>query len=149
MSERYALRFGASAPAGEILLVVDRDAGVATFDALIDLGVEHGAVAVRDDDVAAPRGRLVEVRADGLWAEVVREADDHWSFGLEAFGLRFDSVDEARTGDVGERVPFGYDLEWDRGRVVGEILVGRARIPVDTSGQVQWVSGAGSAPSTR
>ena len=149
MSERYALQFGTSPPTGDVVFTVDRVSGVATFDALFDLGAEHGVVAVRDDDVAAPRSRLVEVRADGLWAEVVREADDHWGFGLEAFGLRFATIDEARTSDVGERVPVGYDLEWDRGRVVGEILVGRARIPVDTAGQVQWVSGGGSVVSTR
>ena len=134
MPERFALQFGSSPPSGEVVVTIDLDAGVATFSALLDLGPEHGVIAVRDDDAAAPRGRLVEIRADGLWAEVVREADDHWGFGLEAFGLRFATIDEARTSDVGERVPVGYDLEWDRGRVVGEVLVGRARIPVDTAG---------------
>ena len=107
-----------------------------------ELVVEGGVVVVHDDDVPLPRGdpavrarsRLIEVRADGLWAEIVHEADDHWSLGLEAFGLRFDTLDEARASDVGERVPVGYDLEWDRGRVVGEILVGRSRTPVDTTG---------------
>ena len=101
-----------------------------------------GVVVVHDDDVPLPRGapavlarsRLLEIRSDGLWAEVVHEAEDHWAFALEAFGLRFDTLEEARTSDVGERVPVGLDLEWDRGRVVGEILVGRARVPVDTTG---------------
>jgi hypothetical protein len=134
MPERYALRFGTTPPAGDIVLAVDRRRGVAAYEAVLDLGHDHGVVAVRDDDVRAPRGRLLEVRADGLWTEVVPEGDDHWSLGLEAFGLRFDSVAEARVADVGERVPVGYDLEWDRGRVTGELLVGRARIPVDTPG---------------
>jgi len=115
-------------------LTLDRAQGVARFAAYLDLGAEHGVIAVRDDEVTLPRGTLVEVRADGLWAEVVHEADDHWSLGLEAFGLRFDTMDDARSSDVGERVPVGYDLEWDRGAVVGELLVGRARIPVDTTG---------------
>ena len=35
---------------------------------------------------------------------------------------------------MGERVPVGFDLEWDRGRVVGELLVGRERIPFDGVG---------------
>jgi hypothetical protein len=102
----------------------------------------EGVVVVHDDDVPLPRGapavlarsRLLEVRSDGLWAEVVHEDEDHWAFALEAFGLRFDTLEEARTSDVGERVPVGLDLEWDRGRVVGEILVGRARVAVDTTG---------------
>jgi hypothetical protein len=121
-------------PAGDVSLTLDVSRGRATFDALLVLGDELGVVAVRDDDVPLPRQSLVEVRADGLWAEVVHEADDHWSFGLEAFGLRFATVEEARTSDVGERVPVGYDLEWDRGRVVGELLVGRTRVAVDTTG---------------
>ena len=105
----------------------------ATYHA--ELVLPDGVVVVHDDDVPLPRSSAsLEVRADGLWAEVVHEGDDHWSFGLEAFGLRFDSLEEARTSEVGDRVPVGLDLEWDRGRVVGEVLVGRARIPVDTTG---------------
>jgi hypothetical protein len=101
---------------------------------LAELVTTDGVVVVRDDDVPLPRGALIEVRADGLWAELVPEADDHWSFGLEAFGLRFDTLDEARASEVGERVPVGADLEWDRGRVVGEVLIGRARLAVDGTG---------------
>ncbi|HEX5586382.1 MAG TPA: hypothetical protein VFZ17_03665 [Acidimicrobiia bacterium] len=134
MPERYALTFGEPGLGGEVVLCLDRDAGRASYDAILELGPEHGVIAVRDADVPPPRSSLLEVRADGLWAEVVHEADEHWSFGLEAFGLRFDSVAEARVADVGDRVPVGYDLEWDRGRVVGELLVVRARIPVDTTG---------------
>jgi hypothetical protein len=63
-----------------------------------------GVVVVHDDDVPLPRGTLLEVRSDGLWAEVVHEGEDHWAFALEAFGLRFDTLEEARTSDVGERV---------------------------------------------
>ncbi len=107
-----------------------------------ELVLPDGVVVVHDDDVPLPREGSLEVRADGLWAEVVHEAGDHWSFGLEAFGLRFDTVDEARTSDVGERVPVGLDLEWDRGRVVGDLLVGRTRIPVDTTRSSFGVAGA-------
>jgi hypothetical protein len=115
--------------------VLDAARRAASFAAVLDLGAPHGAVAVRDHDIPFPRhGSLVELRADGLWAEIVHEAHDHWSFGLEAFGLRFDTVAEARASDVGERMPIGYDLEWDRGAVVGELLVGRARVAVDTTG---------------
>ena len=92
-----------------------------------------GVVVVRDD-VAAPRpgqGRtdLMVVRAEGLWVELLCETpDEHWSFGLEAFGLRFDDLDEAAASDRGDLVPVGFDLEWETpDRVVGEVLVGRAK----------------------
>jgi hypothetical protein len=101
----------------------------------VDLG-DDGVVTIRHDEVALPRGRLFELRADGLWAELVCEVpDEHWTFGLEAFGLRHESRDEARSADVGERVPVGFDLEWDEGRVVGEVLVGRRRFAVDGPGR--------------
>jgi hypothetical protein len=91
---------------------------------------------VRDDEVPVPRGQAREIRADGLWAEFVCETpDEHWSFGLEAFGLRFDSAEEAATSDVGDRIAVGYDLEWETpDRVVGELLVGRESFPLDAHG---------------
>src|SRR5262249_11314355 len=46
-------------------------------------GVE-GIIAVRDHEVPLPRQRL-EIRTDGLWAELVCETPgEHWTFGLEA-----------------------------------------------------------------
>ena len=110
----------------------------ASYWVALDLG-EAGFVAIRHDHVSRPRaGALLEVRADGLWAELVCEVpDEHWTFGLEAFGLRLDDRDEARTADVGERVPVGFDLEWDEGHVIGELLIGRSRIPFDGSGHVR------------
>ena len=87
----------------------------ASYWVYLDLRAD-GFVAIRHDDVALPRGSLLEVRGDGLWAELVCEVpDEHWSFGLEAFGLRLDDRDEARTAEVGDRVPVGFDLEWDTG----------------------------------
>jgi hypothetical protein len=127
----------------------------ASYWCYLDLGGD-GFVAIRHDDVPLPRGSLLEVRADGLWAELVCEVPgEHWGFGLEAFGLRLDGRDEARTAEVGERVPVGFDLEWDagsvperkEGRVVGELLVGKARIPFDGRGVFEQVVGA-PAPRT-
>ena len=111
-------------------------------------------VAVRDHDVPLPRGGL-EVRADGLWAELVCEtALEHWSIGLEAFGVAFDDPLEAWRSEWGDRVAVGLDLEWEAagppedragpgppaegyvqsGRVIGTVLVGEARIDVDRPG---------------
>ncbi|MFI5053029.1 MAG: hypothetical protein ACHQDE_01595 [Acidimicrobiia bacterium] len=105
----------------------------AEYWAIVEL--DDGVVVVRDDDVPLPRGALLEVRAEGLWAELVCEVPGvHWGFGLEAFGLRLDDLEEARAAQVGDRVAVGLDLEWDEGRVVGQVLVGARRIPVDGNG---------------
>ncbi len=95
-----------------------------------------GVIVVRDDDVNPPRGRLLEIRADGLWAELVCETPgEHWGFGLEAFGLRYDDEEEAARSDIGERLAVGLDLEWETPNLVhGELLVGRDRIPFDGTG---------------
>ncbi len=97
---------------------------------------DAGLVVVRDDDVPAPRGPHLELRADGLWAELICETpDEHWSFGLEAFGLHFDDPGEALVSDVGDRVAVGLDLEWETPDVVvGELLVGASAVRFDGHG---------------
>lgn len=70
-------------------------------------------VAVRDHEVPLPRVGL-EVRADGLWGEFVCETPlEHWSVGLEAFGLGYDDMADAWGDEWGERLPVGLDLEWE------------------------------------
>ena len=94
-------------------------------------------VLVNDDAVVPPRrGDSWEIRAEGLWADHNCEtAGEHWSFGLEAFGVAFDSVEEAvRPGAWGDRIALGYDLEWDGGAVFGEVLLGESRIAFDGQG---------------
>jgi len=123
---------------GSLRLTVDSDrAGPgASFHAQVVVP-DVGVVVVRDDDVAPPRRTdVLVVRAEGLWAELLCETPgEHWSVGLEAFGVRFDSEAEATTSDRGERVPVGFDLEWETpDRVVGEVLVGRARYELDGTG---------------
>jgi hypothetical protein len=95
-----------------------------------------GVVVVRDDDVPAPREGSLEIRADALWAEMICETPgEHWSFGLEAFGLRFDTAEEAAVSDVGDRVAVGLDLEWETpDRVVGDLLLASLTIPVTARG---------------
>jgi hypothetical protein len=116
------------------------DDAVAMFHAQVTLP-DLGVIVVRDDDVAPPRlgqgrGDLLVVRAEGLWAELLCETPgEHWSFGLEAFGVRFDDEAEAATSDRGERVAVGFDLEWETpDRVVGEVLVGRAKYDLTARG---------------
>ena len=119
---------------GALTLTVD-ETNASFFAQVVVPGI--GVVVVRDDDVAPPKGHdLLVVRAEGLWVELLCETpDEHWSFGLEAFGVRFDSEAEAAVSDRGDRVPLGFDLEWETpDRVVGEVLVGRARHEIDGTG---------------
>ncbi|MCA1845780.1 MAG: hypothetical protein LC792_21815, partial [Actinobacteria bacterium] len=125
-------------------------------------------VAVRDHEVPLPRTGL-EVRADGLWGELVCETPlEHWSIGLEAFGLAYDDLGDAWGDEWGERLAVGLDLEWEAtggdgdvppagplpaaasdavafaqpGRVQGEILVGPAeRIEFTGTGFRSRISG--------
>ena len=115
----------------------------------------EGAVVVRDHDVGLPRQGL-EIRADGLWAELTCESPfEHWTYGLEAFGVRLDDPADSLHGEIGERMPVGLDVEWEVdadfgtplesragerdgyeqfGRVHGEVLLERSRFELDAVG---------------
>ena len=99
-----------------------------------------------------PRQGL-EVRADGLWAELWCETPlEHWTYGLEAFGVRVDdelprgrgrvrsasasrSVSTSNGRSPAPAHPHG--AEWPRagyvvpGIVHGEVLLGRSRFELD------------------
>jgi len=99
---------------------------------------------VRDLEVAQPRlATSREIRSEALWADMNCETPfEHWSLGLEAFGVAMDDPDEALGAERGERVGLGLDLEWESvgdavgtggsydqpGVVHGEILVGGAAV---------------------
>ena len=119
---------------GALRLTVDAD--TASFDAQVVVS-DVGVIVVRDDELAPPtRDDLLVVRGEGLWAELLCETpSEHWSFGLEAFGVRFDDEAEAEVSDRGELVAVGFDLEWETpDRVAGEILLGRRRLEFDGTG---------------
>jgi hypothetical protein len=113
----------------------------------------EGPLVVRDHEVGLPRQGL-EVRADGLWGELWCESPfEHWTYGLEAFGVRLDDPADSLHGEIGERMPVGLDIEWevdpaateprplratDRvdgyeqfGIVHGEVLLGRSRFDLE------------------
>jgi hypothetical protein len=97
----------------------------------------------------------LEVHGDGLWGELQCQTPfEHWTYGLEAFGLRLDDPIDSLRGEIGERVPVGLDLEWEVddavarhefqrageqgyeqfGFVHGEVLVGQSRFEITGAG---------------
>ena len=103
-------------------------------------------VLVVDDDLPAPHGQVLELRAEGLWCALELEVPlEHWTVGMEAFGVAVDDPSDER----GVRTPLGTDLEWETTgpvetwvggygmpcRVTGELLVGRERLTVDAPGR--------------
>ena len=140
---------------GYVLLGIVPNQRVAWYWAYL-VSPDFGLVVVRDHEVAMPRGKALEVRADSLWAELVCETPmEHWGLGLEAFGVRLDDPADAYRGELGERLPVGLDLEWEAitprydypypegagshyehaGIVHGDLLVDDLRIPFDGRGE--------------
>jgi len=132
---------------------------VSTSSGRAGRGHPHPAlVLVRDHDVPLPRGRTLEVRTSGLWADHTCETPlEHWTVGVEAFGVALDDPREAFRGERGDLCPLGFDLEWeateparpgdeqgydqgyDQGygqacTVHGEVLVGTERLELDGVG---------------
>lgn len=108
-------------------------------------------VAVRDHEVELPRGNDLEVRASGLWAALHCEtALEHWSIGMEAFGVALDDPLDSWRGELGHRVAVGLDLEWEAGELAlgrvgrngydqggsvhGDVLIGSEKLAIDGFG---------------
>jgi hypothetical protein len=162
--EAWGFEWGtADGNGGFVRLALHRSARVAWFWAYL-LRPDGGPVVVRDHEVTLPRGAALEIRADALWSELVCETPgEHWSIGLEAFGVRLDHADDALRGEIGERIALGFDFEWETagdgfgattegavweeqpGVVRGEVLLGRDRIPLDTAGRFEHVIGGPDA----
>jgi hypothetical protein len=111
-------------------------------------------VTVVDQAVPLPSSPgSLELRHDGLWADHnCEEPLERWSLGLEAFAISTDDPSEMYRGAYGDRVAFGFDLEWETAglpfnypavldryeipcRVHGELLVGQEKIEFDGLGQ--------------
>jgi hypothetical protein len=113
------------------------------------VGSDRPLVLVRDHDVPLPRGRSLEVRNSGLWADHTCETPlEHWTVGLEAFGVALDDPLEAFGEERGDLCALGMDLEWESVddaspaaggyeqscTVHGEVLVGAERLELDGIG---------------
>jgi hypothetical protein len=138
-----------------VLLACAPRSGVAWWWTHVLLPDRSGPIVVRDHEVPLPRAGL-EVRADGLWGELVCETPfEHWTYGLEAFGVALDDPADSLRGEIGERIPVGFDLEWEVdpaagdlrthddapagyeqfGEVHGELLLARSRVEIEAVGR--------------
>ena len=77
-------------------------------------GNDRQLVLAVDEEMPIPKWPKLEVRTDGLWTDLIPQVPfDHFTVGLEAFGVGLDDVNEVFTGLRGDRTPMGFDLEWD------------------------------------
>src|SRR5262249_48029512 len=79
------------------------------------VGPDRPPVTVIDPPVAVPTDpESLGLRHDGLWADHhVETPFEHFSVGLEAFGVALDDPGDVYRGAFGERTPLGFDLEWE------------------------------------
>ena len=136
---------------GYVRLGLYPNLGTAWYWACV-VGPDRPLVTVIDHEVPLPPARSHEVRTEGLWADYTVETPlDHVSVGVEAFAVGVDDPALVYGELRGERVPLGFDLEWETDggtyaypgvtryevpcRVHGEVLVGAERFEVDGHGQ--------------
>lgn len=97
---------------GWVAMTLRPNRPTARYEAFL-CGPDRDLLAVLDDEVPAPP-RDLEIRTEGLWATHICETPlDHWTIGLEAFALGVDDPAELYGRQLGERVPLGFDLEWE------------------------------------
>lgn len=124
-------------------------------------------VTVVEQHAPVPRAGRLDLRSEALWLDLVCEAPlEHWSVGLEAFGVALDDPGDAFRGLRGDRIGVGLDLGWEssaeavsRGtqgyelacEVHGEVLLGDEVVTFDgwgsrrhTWGVNDWWGGAAS-----
>ncbi|MBW3615845.1 MAG: hypothetical protein KY439_11140, partial [Actinobacteria bacterium] len=147
--ESWYFDFAAAEIGGFVRLGLFPNLGIAWYWGYLVRRGEPLLVA-RHHEAAPPRGEVLELREDGLWAALYCETPhEHWTAGLEAFAVALDDPNDALRGERGDRVPLGFDLEWEGTgdvvategagyaqpcRVSGEILVGAERLDFDGRG---------------
>ncbi len=80
------------------------------------IGVDRQLVLVVDPKLSIPQlSQYLEFRAEGIWAQHVCETPlEHWTVGLEAFGVTLETAEDAMGNQWGKRTGVGLDLEWER-----------------------------------
>ena len=113
-------------------------------------GVQRRVTLVAVPDIPVKKlSRSLEFRAEGIWGHHVCEKPlEHWTVGLEAFGVVLDSAEGGLGNQWGERIGVGLDLEWeavappvafDEGfqqkcLVSGEVLLGSEDFQITATG---------------
>lgn len=153
-SESYYLDFVAPdrGIAGYVRIGILPNLGRSWYWACV-VGPDRPLVTIIDHDVPLPRTPTgVDIRYDGLWSSYIVETPiEHVSVGLEGFGVALDDPTETYRSLRGDRIPLGFDLEWETdggtyvypgvdryevpSRVIGEVLVGDETFRVDCLGQ--------------
>lgn len=104
--------FPGPAMAMSLMISLHPGRGHAAFHGcMVRLG--EAPIVVVEFDVPPPTHGW-EVRASGLWADHVCETPlEHWSYGLEAFGLAIDDPAELLGAALGDRTALGWELEFE------------------------------------
>jgi hypothetical protein len=103
------------------------------------VGPDRPLVTLIDHAVVPPRNPAsLELRGEGLWADHTCGTPlEHWNLGLEAFALALDSPADVYGDARGERVAFGFDLEWETAGVPYRYpVLDRYEVPCDVHGTV-------------
>ena len=78
------------------------------------VGEGRRLVTVIEQEAPPLRQDALDLRCEGLWTDVICEAPlEHWSVGLEAFGVALDDPADALHGLRGDRIGVGLDLGWE------------------------------------
>ena len=114
------------------------------------IGAQRPLVLVVDPKIPIPQlSQYLEFRAEGIWAQHVCETPlEHWTVGLEAFGVTLETAEDAMGSQWGKRTGVGLDLEWERAdnpektdigfhqrcSVSGEVLIDQEVIDLNAEG---------------
>lgn len=105
------------------------------------VGPDRQPVYLVETDAPLPRPSTLELRAPGLWTELIEQIPgEHFTVDLEAFAVALDDPEELFGRGWGERIPYGLELEWESSPgspdvVHGLVLVGDESIELDGHGR--------------
>lgn len=114
------------------------------------VGDDRQLVLVVDDELPLPAAPHLEVRSSGIWTDFIPQIPlEHFTVGLEAFGVGLDDPNDVFDGLRGDLTPIGFDMEWETEgdmwpidptgfevpcRAHGEILLGHEEFDFDGLG---------------